>query len=130
VGADGADEVIDHTVGDLADAAIAPVDVLLNLAPLDPAEFTALVGLVRDGGVVVSTTAWLETPGDADRNVRAETVFVRSDAAQLARLVDLVDRSELRVDAAERVTLRELPAVHERIAAGALRGKVVVVPAA
>ena len=61
-----------------------PVDVLLNLAPIDPDEFTALVALVRDGGVVVSTTVWMPAPGDEERGVRGIDLFVRSDAGQLA----------------------------------------------
>lgn len=123
----GADEVIDHTATEVAAAVTEPVDVLLNLAPISPEEFTALVALVRDGGAVVSTTAWMPTPGDEERDVRAVTVFVRSDAEQLARLVALVDGGELRVDVAERVPLAELPAVHARAAAGDLPGGKVIV---
>lgn len=124
----GADEVIDHTGAAVLDAVSAPVDVLLNLAPIEPEEFTALVALVRDGGVVVATTAWMPTPGDDSRGVRAEGVFVRSDAQQLARLVGLVESGDLEVDVAERVPLSELPAIHRRAAEGALHGKVVAVP--
>ena len=66
VEAAGADEVIDHTTTEVTAAVTEPVDVLLNLAPIDPAEFTALAGLVRDGGVVVSTTVWMPAPADED----------------------------------------------------------------
>jgi NADPH:quinone reductase-like Zn-dependent oxidoreductase len=125
----GADEVIDHTTTPVIAAVTEPVDVLLNLAPIDPAEFTALVALVRPGGVVVNTTVWMPAPTDEARGVRGVDVFVRSDAEQLARLVDLVDRGELRVDVDERVSLAELRAVHARAATGALPGKVIVVPA-
>src|SRR4051794_13984464 len=51
--AKGAAEVIDYTAVDVLAALSEPVDVLLNLAPVDPDQFTALAGLVRDGGVVV-----------------------------------------------------------------------------
>lgn len=126
----GADEVIDHTATSVTAAVAEPVDVLLNLAPIAPEDFVALVAHVRDGGVVVSTTAWMPTPGDEGRGVRAETVFVRSDAEQLAQLVALVDRGALRVDVAERVPLAELPELHARAAAAELPGgKVIVVPA-
>ena len=91
--------------------------VLLNLAPLDPAEFAALVPLVRDDGMVVSTTAWMPAPADETRNVRSTVVFVRSDAQQLAQLAALVDSGELRGDIAERVPLTGLTAIHERLAA-------------
>jgi NADPH:quinone reductase-like Zn-dependent oxidoreductase len=126
----GADEVIDHTTTELTAAVTEPVDVILNLARIAPEELVALVALVRPGGVVVNTVPTIPTPADDERGVRAIGVFVRSDAEQLSRLVQLVDRGELRVDVAERVPLAELPAVHAKAATGALAGKVVVLPAA
>lgn len=130
VAARGADEVIDHTTTDVAAAVAEPVDVVLNLAPIGPAEFAALAGLVRDGGVVVSTTVWMPAPADEARGVRAVDVYVRSDARQLAELVARVDLRELIVDVDERAPLAELASVHTRAAAGTLPGKVVVLPAA
>jgi NADPH:quinone reductase-like Zn-dependent oxidoreductase len=119
-------EVIDRTTTEVAPAVSEPVDVLLNLAPISPAEFATLAELVRDGGTVVSTTVWMPAPADEQRGVRGIDLFVRSDAEQLAELVERVDGGELTVDVAERVELRELPAVHARAAGGALAGKVVV----
>jgi NADPH:quinone reductase-like Zn-dependent oxidoreductase len=124
----GADEVIDHTTTEVTAAVTEPVDVVLNLAPVDPAQLTALATLVRPGGVVVNTTVWMPAPTDEERGVRGINLFVRSDAEQLSRLVALVDSGDLRVDVAERVPLAELPAVHVRAAAGELPGKVVVLP--
>jgi NADPH:quinone reductase-like Zn-dependent oxidoreductase len=77
---------------------------------------------------VVNTTVWMPAPADEERGVRGIDVFVRSDADQLARLVAMVDRGELRVDVADRVALADLPAVHARAATGALPGKVIVLP--
>lgn len=128
VRASGADEIVDHTTTSLLDAVVEPVDVLLNLAPITRERFTALAARVRDGGVVVSTTPMVETPGDPERGVRAVTVFVHPDADVLSRLVALVDSGELRVEIARRVPLSELPALHEQAEAGQVQGKVVVVP--
>jgi NADPH:quinone reductase-like Zn-dependent oxidoreductase len=122
----GADEVIDHTTTQVATAVSEPVDVLLNLAPIDPEEFATLAGLVRGGGVVVSTTVWMPAPADEKRGVRGIDLFVRSDAAQLSELVARVDRGELRVEVAERVALTDLASVHARAATRTLTGKVVV----
>ena len=129
VRAAGADQVVDHTTTDLLDAVDGQVDVLLNTAPIDPAQFTALVALVRDGGVVVSTTAWMPTPGDDARGVRAATVFVLPDRQRLTELVSLVDAGELTVEVTRRIPLAELPALHAEAAAGRIAGKVVVLPA-
>lgn len=130
VRAAGAQEIVDHTTTSLLDAVAEPVDVLLNLAPIRAEAFTALAARVRDGGVVVSTTPMVATPGDEARGVRAETIFVHPDAGVLRRLVDLVDSGDLRVEIAGRVPLSELPALHERAEAGQVHGKVVVVPTA
>ena len=128
VTAAGADEVIDHTSSTVLDSVAEPVDVLLNLAPISEDEFAALVPLVRDGGIVVATTAWMTTPGDDQRGVRTAGVFVRADVDELAQLVALVDSGELTVDVAQRVPLSDLPAIHARAAAGELHGKVVALP--
>ncbi|WP_067897560.1 NADP-dependent oxidoreductase [Nocardia vaccinii] len=124
----GADEVVDHTTTAVTAAVTEPVDLVLNLAPVDPAELDALVTLVRPGGVVVNTTVWMPAPSDEERGVRGIDLFVRSDADQLAKLVARVDRGELRVDVAQRVPLSELAALHARAAEGAVHGKVIVVP--
>ncbi|WIX92203.1 NADP-dependent oxidoreductase [Amycolatopsis sp. DG1A-15b] len=125
----GADEVVDHTTTSVAAAVTEPVDVVLNLAPVDPAELTALAAVVRPGGVLVNTTVWMPAPSDEERGVRGIDLFVRSDAGQLSQLVGLVDGGKLRVEIAERVPLDGLPALHARAADGAVHGKVVVVPA-
>ncbi|MFK0153090.1 NADP-dependent oxidoreductase [Streptomyces sp. NPDC090499] len=131
VTAAGADEVVDHTAADVVAAVSRPVDVVLNLAPVEPAQLAALLGLIRPGGVLVNTTVWMPAPTDEERGVRGVDLFVRSDAEQLSHLVELVDRGELRVEVARKVPLAELPALHADAAAGALpSGKVVVTPGA
>jgi NADPH:quinone reductase-like Zn-dependent oxidoreductase len=127
--AEGADEVVDHTTTDVTAAIGEPVDVLLNLASISPEQLSALVGLVRAGGVVVNTVPQTPAPADEARDVRAVDVFVRSDTDQLSRLVAMVDRGQLRVDVARRVALSDLSTVHAEASAGTLRGKVIVLPA-
>lgn len=127
----GADEVIDHTTADVVAAVSRQVDVVLNLAPVEPAQLAALLGLIRPGGILVNTTVWMPAPTDEERGVRGIDLFVHSDAEQLPHLVELIDRGELRVEVARRVPLAELPALHAAAAAGALpSGKVVVTPGA
>ncbi|MFE1589305.1 zinc-binding dehydrogenase [Streptomyces sp. NPDC058737] len=126
----GDDEIIDHTTTGVTAAVTEPVDIALSLAPVAPAELAALVTLVRPGGVVVNTTVWMPAPGDEERGVRGIDLFVRSDAAQLGKLVALIVGGELRAAVTERAALTELPALHSRAAEGAAHGKVVVVPSA
>ncbi|WP_378148380.1 NADP-dependent oxidoreductase [Cnuibacter sp. UC19_7] len=128
VAAAGAAEVIDHTTTDVVSAVGEQVDVVYNLAPSSPEEMAAYLGLVRDGGAIVTTTAWLPAPSDEARGVRGITEFVRSDAAQLTQLVELIDAGELTLAPTRRVALADLASVHAEAAAGTLRGKVVVLP--
>ena len=127
VRAAGAHHVIDHTTTDILSVIDGQVDVLLNLAPLDPAQFASYVAAVRDGGAVVSTTAFMATPGDDGRGVRAETVFVRPNRERLASLVSLVDDGELAVEVTRRIPLTQLRELHTEGAAGRVPGKVIVI---
>jgi len=122
----GADEVVDHTTTPVVSAVTEQVDLVLNLAPVDPAVLAELVTVVRPGGAVVNTTIWMPAPTDEDRDVRGINLYVRSDAEQLAKLVALVDSGDVRVDVAQRVPLAELREVHAQAATGGIRGKVVV----
>jgi NADPH:quinone reductase-like Zn-dependent oxidoreductase len=128
VRAAGADQVIDHTTTDVLTAVEGQVDVLLNLAPIDPDRFTEFVALVRDGGKVVSTTAFMATPGDEARSVSAATVFVLPNRDRLSELVSLVDSGDLQVEVTRHIPLTELPSLHAEAAAGGIAGKVVVEP--
>ena len=128
VRAAGADVVVDHTSTDLLTAVEGQVDLLLNLAPLEPERFASYVALVRDGGAVVSTTAFIATPGDEDRGVRAATVFVRPDRDRLAQLAALVDQGAITVEVTRRIPLAELPALHAEAEGGRVSGKVLVLP--
>lgn len=123
----GADEVIDYAATDVASTVEEQVDALVNLAPISPEQFEALVARVRDGGVVVSTTAWMPTPGDDARGVRAITMYVRSDANQLAKLVAAVNADSLEIVVTERVPLDKLAALHAKAAASGISGKAIVV---
>jgi NADPH:quinone reductase-like Zn-dependent oxidoreductase len=131
VQASGADQVIDHTTADVTTDVTEPVDVVLNLAPIEPGQLSALVTLIRDGGTLVNTTVWMPAPADESRGVQGIDLFVRSDAGQLAQLVAQVDAGQLRIDVAERVALADLPALHARAATNALpSGKVTITVAA
>jgi NADPH:quinone reductase-like Zn-dependent oxidoreductase len=128
VRAHGADEVIDHTAGEVSTAISEPIDALLNLAPIAPEQFSALAARVSDGGVIVNTTVWMPAPSDEARGVRGIDLYVHSDATQLRHLSARVDRGELTVDIAERVPMADLASVHTRAGNGRLTGKIIVLP--
>jgi NADPH:quinone reductase-like Zn-dependent oxidoreductase len=124
----GADRIVDYTSVAVTDAISDPVDAVLNLVAAPEPDLAGLTDLVADGGVIVSTTSPI--PDDPGRGVRSASVFVRSDAGQLADIVGRVDSGTLRVDVSERFALSDLARVHELGASGKFRGKVLLTPAA
>jgi NADPH:quinone reductase-like Zn-dependent oxidoreductase len=124
----GADRIIDYIeyAATPLDVAGAPFDVVLNLVSTAPEDTAALVGLVADGGIHVGTM--VSGQEEPERRVRAQRVFVRSDAAQLADLVNRVDAGELSIDVADRRPLTEAAAVHDDSDANRLPGKTILVP--
>ena len=119
----GADEVVDRE-GDLSGQvrALFPggVDAALNAANAPGA-----LGAVRDGGRYVGTLLPFLEP---ERGIRPEVVFVQPDGRQLAELVRLVDGGKLRLRTAGSFPLEEAADAYGRVAAGGLRGRVVLVP--
>jgi NADPH:quinone reductase-like Zn-dependent oxidoreductase len=122
----GADRIVDYTATAVTEAISEPVEVVLNLVNAPESDLAGLTDLVSDGGVLVSTTS--PAPDDPGRGVRAVRLFVRSDAGQLATIVERVDSGELRVDVSERFPLSEIARVHELGEAGKFRGKVILTP--
>jgi NADPH:quinone reductase-like Zn-dependent oxidoreductase len=126
VRAEGADQIIDYTATTPADVLTEPVDAVLNLVMASEAEMAALTGLVRPGGVIVTTAT--PAAGDSDRGVRGIGMQLRADAGQLATLAKKVDAGELRVEVSATYPLSQTALVHEQSAAGRIRGKVVLTP--
>lgn len=123
----GADQIIDYTAAPVQQAVAGrQFDVVLNLVRTGHEETLRLAALATDGGVFVSTT--FPDLDDVGRGVRTVKVYVRSDAAQLARLVARVDAGDLKIDVAERRPLTDLPAVHDQAVAGQLPGKTILIP--
>lgn len=122
----GADRIVDYTATAVTEAISEPVEVILNLVNAPESDLAGLTDLVSDGGVLVSTTSPVRD--DPGRDVRSVRLFVRSDAGQLATIVERVDSGELRVDVSERFPLSEIARVHELGEAGKFRGKVILTP--
>ncbi|MEO3818625.1 NADP-dependent oxidoreductase [Plantactinospora sp. B24E8] len=122
----GADQVVDYTGTALDRALTGPVDVLLNLVPIDRTRAAELLRLVRPGGRLVSVTVPVEAP--AEGLVTTTHLVTRNEPAQLTELVKLVDSGELRLDIAASRPLADLAGVHRDAEAGRMRGKTILVP--
>jgi NADPH:quinone reductase-like Zn-dependent oxidoreductase len=122
----GADQVIDYTAATVQSEVGEPVDVVFNLVGADEPTMTELVALIKPGGILVSTTS--PAPEDAERKVRTLTMYVRSDATQLAEIVRRIDAGTVTVDVSARYPIAEMAKVHELAEAGQIRGKIVLTP--
>lgn len=98
------------------------VDGAVDAAILGHAAFDAVRGL----GVFVHVVAGVSIP--RLRGIRVETVLVRSDAAQLAEVARLVEAGRLTVRVAATYPLEQAAEAQARLAAGGLRGRLVLVP--
>lgn len=111
---------------DLPDAvrALVPggVDAALDAAALGPETLAA----VRARGRFVSISV-PNTPIPL-RGTKVTTVLVHADRPQLAELVALVDKGHLTLRVAETYPLAAVTAAHQRLSAGGLRGRLVLVP--
>ena len=124
----GADAIIDYTRVKIADVLERPVDLVVNLVAGSREDTAALLDVIKPGGILVSATS----PGGEfrERDVRVEFIHVRSDPAQLGQIVKQVEAGTLHLDISDRRPLAETSIVHEQSEAGAIRGRVVLVPGA
>ncbi|MFE1596176.1 NADP-dependent oxidoreductase [Nocardia sp. NPDC058705] len=106
------------------DAVGGPFQVVVNHVRVSPEELAQLTNYVADGGIAVSSAGPI--PEDTTRGVRSESLWVRSDGAQLSELVAKVDAGKLRIHVADRRPVSELADVHADAGAGRLAGKTVV----
>jgi NADPH:quinone reductase-like Zn-dependent oxidoreductase len=83
-------------------------------------------GTRSNGGVFVTATT--PTSAEPGRGVKTVRMGVRSDAAQLAELLERAAAGRLSINVAQRRPLAELADVHAQADAGTLPGKTVIVP--
>lgn len=121
----GAEWFVPHGA-DLAAAvrALVPggVDGAVDAAVVGLAAFAA----VRGGGSFVNVVAGTNVL--PLRGIRVDTLFVRSDAAQLAEVARLAEQGRLTVRVADTYPLEKVADAHTRLTAGGLRGRLVLIP--
>ncbi len=122
----GADEIIDYTAVKISDAVRDRVDLVINLVAGSREDTETLLGVTRTGGTLVSATS----PGGGfpDGKVRVVFFSVRSDPAQLAQIIQRVAAGKLRLDISDRRPLADTRLIHEQSEAGAIRGRVLLIP--
>jgi NADPH:quinone reductase-like Zn-dependent oxidoreductase len=114
----GAAEVFDYSAGPMSEQLSEPVDAVLDLVGGDT--LTDAPKQVRDPSRIASVI----DPGVRDLGGRY--VFVRPDSHDLEELGRMADAGQLRVPIARAFPLERTADAHRLVAAGHVRGKVVV----
>lgn len=103
------------------------IDGVIDLVS-KPVGLTALAGLVRQGGCVLTTVFSADEKALRARGLRGGNFEVRASSSLLERLVDFVTSGKLTVPIESTISLVEAPAAIARSRAGHSKGKTVIVP--
>ncbi|MEK5397183.1 NADP-dependent oxidoreductase [Paenibacillus sp. FSL K6-2859] len=120
----GIDEIINYKNELIEEKLTEKVDLIFNLSPLSSEEVTKLLLLLKDGGTLVS--AYNPADEDVAKNLGVHVVRmgVQRNAEQLSQIADIVDQGYVKPFITERLVLKELAAVHEKV--GQTRGKILL----
>ncbi|GAA1843641.1 NADP-dependent oxidoreductase [Pseudonocardia ailaonensis] len=102
------------------DALPSGVDGVLDTVGLG----AAALAPVRDGGVLVTVAG----PVEGERGIRSVQALVRPDGARLAELATLASTGALALPSVTTYPLDEVAAAQDRLAAGGVGGRLVLVP--
>lgn len=117
----GADEFVDYTHGEVADA-VSGVDVALDT--VGGASTTSLLPALREGGTLVTIAYPPEPPPQCDR-CWVKPLVMRPNVEQLARIAELVASDAVRVEI-QQLPLADVRRAHALSEAGHVRGKLVL----
>jgi NADPH:quinone reductase-like Zn-dependent oxidoreductase len=119
----GADVVIDYKATPFEEV-VSDVDVVLD--PIGGRTAEASLGVLNDGGSLISLAGPPAVTLPEGRDLSARFFIVEPERSQLIELARLVDDGTLRVEVAEVFPLEDTAAAYEYGRTGRRRGKVVV----
>jgi NADPH:quinone reductase-like Zn-dependent oxidoreductase len=122
----GADEVIDYTAVDFAEA-VRDIDVVLDTIGGDTVERS--LGVLRPGGHLVTAVAEEDSELAAkfeSAGMRFSGIAVDPDPVALRGLVELVEQGRLRVHVQETFPFERVADAHRLLDGGHLQGKLVL----
>ena len=119
----GADEYIDYTQQVVAESA-SDVDVAFDTVG---GEMTvALVATLRQGGILVTIAAAPPEDAARERGARAELLEMSPSSEQLARIAELVENRDVRVEISHTFPLAQVQQAHLLSESGHTRGKLIL----
>ena len=119
----GADEVIDYKQGRF-EQEVRDVDVVLDVIGGETQQRSW--GVLKKGGVLVSTAGIASAEAAAAHGVRGEAMLRSPNADQLAQIAGLIDAGRVKPVVQAVLPLAEARRAHEMIQAGGINGKIVL----
>jgi len=119
----GADQVIDYTAADFA-GNLSDVDLVLDTIGGETQQQS--FGVLRTGGVLISTVSPPDEALAKAHGVMASFVFHQSDAARLGRIVERLDAGSLSILVDRTVPLANFSDAFRYQASGRARGKIIL----
>jgi NADPH:quinone reductase-like Zn-dependent oxidoreductase len=119
----GADEYLDYTQQDVAEAA-GGVDVAFDTVGGETTG--SLLPTLREGGILVTIAGAPPEEAARELGLRAELLVMSPNSEQLSRIAELVKAGDVRVELAETVPLAEVRRAHELSESGHTRGKIIL----
>ena len=119
----GADQVIDYRTQRFEDVA-RDIDVILD--PIGGETQDRSLGVLKEGGILVSLGGLTPAARTPDRNLRAVSMLVRPDSVQLRRIAELVEDGSVRPIVTHLLPLEDAPDAHIQSETGRTRGKIVL----
>jgi NADPH:quinone reductase-like Zn-dependent oxidoreductase len=121
----GVDEIIDYKKEEHLKVINEPVDLIINLSPVDTPEVNKLLRLLKPGGILVSAAR----PADISEAERLGVSTVRMaskrNAGQLKEIAQLVDAGLLRPVITARLPVSEIAVCHQQT--GQTNGKTILI---
>ena len=110
------------------------VRIRVHAAPVQPVDIATRAGRLAEHGLMAASgdvgLGWnLAGVVDAPvplRGTRVHNVWIHTDGPRLAELAALVDVGQLTPRVAATLPLEQVAAAHQRVAAGGLRGRIVL----
>ena len=120
----GADEALDYH-GEPFEQRVKDIDVVFDLVGGDTQERSFKV--LRRGGIIVSTLGEPSQDKAKEFDVRVAGYMAQADAGQLARVGQLIDDGQVRVNVARQFAMQDAAAAQDFLENEHVRGKVALV---
>jgi len=119
----GADEFVDYTEQDVGET-VSGVDVAFDTVGGDTT--AGLVPALAEGGVLVTIAGNPPEEAAKERGARAELLVASPSPENMAKIAELIEGGEVRIEISETLPLDEIRKAHELSESGRTRGKIVI----